>query len=184
MKNNQAFTLIELLVVVLIIGILAAVALPQYQKAVEKSRATQLMTSVKSLSEAQEVYHMSSGNWATSYDELDISFDNMPIITAQSGDSPATNSNNAIRGANHMELILNVDSPTNGSQFVVSRGQFSDGPYAGAGFSYMHENTGNVPSGLYCTEVDWLASGFCHKVMGLDANRNYSFRSISYYKLK
>ena len=180
----SGFTLIELLVVVLIIGILAAVAVPQYQKAVWKSRATQLMTSVKSLADAQELYHMSSGNWATSFDDLDISFDNMPQVTIESGDTPATESTNAKRGTNHMDLILNVDLHTEGSNFVVSRGQFHDGPYAPAGFSYMHQNTGNVPSGLYCTEINGRLTGFCHNVMGLNANSDYYFRSIHYYKLK
>ena len=61
MKNNKGFTLIELLVVVLIIGILAAIALPQYQKAVEKARAAELVTWVGNAKKAVDIWLLEQG---------------------------------------------------------------------------------------------------------------------------
>ena len=61
--KTKAFTLIELLVVVLIIGILAAVALPQYQKAVEKARATEAITIISDIQKAIEVYELEHGGY-------------------------------------------------------------------------------------------------------------------------
>ena len=72
--DGKAFTLIELLVVVLIIGILAAVALPQYQKAVLRSRYATLKTMTRSLGDSQERYYLANGTYTTNIDEMDIDF--------------------------------------------------------------------------------------------------------------
>jgi len=73
MQKNAGFTLIELLVVVLIIGILSAVALPQYQRAVDKARMTQALTWAKTIREAERVYYLANGEFTQNLEDLDIS---------------------------------------------------------------------------------------------------------------
>ena len=73
-RNRLGFTLIELLVVVLIIGILAAVALPQYQKTVDKSRLVQLMVINKAIREAEERYYLANGDYTNDMRVLDLEF--------------------------------------------------------------------------------------------------------------
>ena len=77
-QNCSGFTLIELLVVVLIIGILASVALPQYQKAVEKSRQAEAWTTMKSIMDAVKIAQMENGDMSAipTWDELTLQFVN------------------------------------------------------------------------------------------------------------
>ncbi len=81
LTNKQAFTLIELLVVVLIIGILAAVALPQYQKAVAKSHLAESSTLLSSLAQAEKVYFLANGDYTDNFNDLDIEFNIEPGYT-------------------------------------------------------------------------------------------------------
>lgn len=64
-KNKKGFTLIELLVVVLIIGILAAVALPQYKKAVEKSKVSEALVNMDVIEGSLQRYLMARPNTGT-----------------------------------------------------------------------------------------------------------------------
>ena len=70
--TTRGFTLIELLVVVLIIGILAAVAVPQYQRVTLKSRVASVLSMGRAVQVAQEVYYFENGVYTDTMDKLDI----------------------------------------------------------------------------------------------------------------
>ena len=149
--NNNAFTLIELLVVVLIIGILAAVALPQYQKAVEKSRGVQALTLINAVNQAVQVYFMANGTFPQSFDELNADMDSW------TGNEQWCNLANSSYGV--IDTRSNGDwslqlykTRTNNLYLFVGR---LSGKYAGAGFSkQITSNAGNnlVSDTIYCAE--------------------------------
>ncbi|MDR0291370.1 MAG: hypothetical protein LBI01_01040, partial [Elusimicrobium sp.] len=72
-RGKEAFTLMEIGVVVLIIGILAAIVIPIYTTAVDKSRFTNLMPSVKDIVNAEREYQYGSGAYTNNFQNLNIS---------------------------------------------------------------------------------------------------------------
>ena len=67
---KKGFTLIELLVVVLIIGILAAMAVPQYRKAVYRAQMTEAVVNTKAIYDAQQMYKMANGEYTDNFNDL------------------------------------------------------------------------------------------------------------------
>ena len=125
MQKNAAFALIELLVVVLIIGILAAVALPQYTKAVEKSRLATVIPLARSIKDAQEVYYLANGTYAQNAEDLGIEF------TCPDG----------------FTCAISKDVATGGSYDKVEFKRKDKG--YGIVYSYDHR-TDQLPGQLYC----------------------------------
>ncbi len=105
--KKQGFTLIEILVVVLIIGILAAIAVPQYQIAVKKSEVSKVISLVRIMAEQQRLYQLNHGRFAETLDDLDIS-----VIPPKGWGCKTANSGSLINQNNKVECYHSVVNPT------------------------------------------------------------------------
>ncbi len=170
------FTLIELLVVVLIIGILAAIALPQYQAAVAKSRLATLMPIVKSLKDGAEMYRLAKGHYpvytmADVLGSLDVSLPGNCVINADN--------RNAACGDQRYSLVLS-DSVASGTRGYV-QGSDTNGE---VGY-VMYFDHSNLPGKIYClaTRTNKAANNVCKSMGGVldNSGLQWSINSIPCY---
>ena len=135
-NKANGFTLIELLVVVLIIGILSAVALPQYQKTVEKSRATQAFALLKTVGQAAEAYNLANGNYPTTFDELAVDIPWTGQVRWSTLPTTAATRSNA-------DWSLQIYRTEDFGALTIYAGRLT-GKYAGGGFVWIvNPGTGN-----------------------------------------
>ncbi len=130
---SKGFTLIELLVVVLIIGILAAVAVPQYRKAVDKSRYSTMISAARSIENAQDAFYLANGRYAEDFDELDVSI---------SKDLPTKE----IEGANR--FFIGSAGFLSGSAYTSAI--YFDGDDRVASFTLYHKHGTLYPGNIRC----------------------------------
>ncbi len=131
-KNRVGFTLIELLVVVLIIAILAAVALPQYQKAVWRSRNVQLKHLLVATAQAQQTYYLANDKYAKRLNELDISLPAWKSESVMSADGECQFRTSHVSDAARVTDNLFIGISENSNIIVGWR----SGPYKCGGFMW------------------------------------------------
>ena len=116
LRNRKGFTLIELLIVVVIIGILAAIAIPKFANTKDKAKLASVKTDLRNIESTQEAYLSDSGYYSSSAASFQASAGNVIVVNAaDSSGYKVTVTNNSISSGNktcHVEVGSQASSTT------------------------------------------------------------------------
>ncbi len=169
-NTRRGFTLIELLVVVLIIGILAAVAVPQYQKAVYKSRATEAVTMLNAITQAQEVYYLANNEYTNTISDLDVE-----VPTELVGDNLFTEKYSYFCKEKRTCVATSNNANMPFFEFNLSHDpRANDSPYQGKKYCHVYG---------YPTDKNDIAKSICQSMGTLDTSVDADWFNGNYFRL-
>ena len=168
---KQGFTLIELLVVVLIIGILAAIALPQYTKAVEKARAAEAIQLLGDLATAEQIYFMSAGEFTNNLELMDIELPGIDTTVAARNIAYTKNFKLSVVFANPSRFVAKAERVTSGTTNVIGSGdmQYALGTWMdnnGSFARYCGQTLGDADIASKPTTSPGTVSATCKSITG------------------
>ena len=180
---KKGFTLIELLIVVLIIGILSAVALPKYQRAVERAKASKMIAAARALHNAQQVYIAANGTPAKRLSDLDIDFKGprlaqfSSVSSCGSGAHPRAQSDDAVVDMGDFEVGIGGPYSIASSSVAYVKGKCRAVVFATLPDSYHDEI--NRPL-CYQSEVSSFnkKNNWCTHTFGIDPNKHKVQHSV------
>lgn len=153
MKMKHGFTLIEMLVVVLIIGILSAIALPWFQRAIIRAKYHTLALPAKSVWEGQEAYYLIHNRYASTAGELDMTV-------------PSTN-----------EVVLEMQNTENAAYVKASRPGFENN------YVVYQQHSALFPGQTFCealidnTNANWLCETSLHGTLVAGASQTEGYNA-------
>ncbi len=128
---QKGFTLIEMLVVVLIIGILATIALPQYQRSIERARAVQAREMLMALARAEQAYFLENGEYTGRFSLLNVE---VPFTGTEKFDTSTNIQETRSNGQWSFQIYPHHNQQDGRPAVVIFAGKLT-GPYKGAGFT-------------------------------------------------
>jgi prepilin-type N-terminal cleavage/methylation domain-containing protein len=114
LRLRKGFTLIELLIVVVIIGILAAIAIPKFANTKGKAYVTAMKSDLRNLVTAEEAFFADSSKYTSTIGQLKFNVStgvNTPAIVTGAGYWSATNTHSQLTGAT-CGIGMNTTNPT------------------------------------------------------------------------
>jgi general secretion pathway protein G len=143
-RNQSGFTLVELLIVVIILGILAAVVIPQFNTAAAESKEAALASNLATIRQAVELYkvqHNDTFPTSAIVDELTKQTDVDGTVSATGKYGPY------IRNAFPADPINSLDTVTTGATMPAAAAGAAGWVYCTANGEFRADCTGTGPSG-------------------------------------